>query len=168
MNEFVVLNLLLVGPPEALIISTDMSMAAYNSGSYIGQFADSAVGISAGHVESSGEKPVQRAVSEENGTAEPYVQRADDDLLGSQALRAALYKRFWPFILAGVAAVILGWWISSIILKTTRHRWYAYHVYLPARQLTRVFQDCPVSVCLVLYHVRMHFPFQFDLSVIDH
>ncbi|KAK0438693.1 Na+ dependent nucleoside transporter C-terminus-domain-containing protein [Desarmillaria tabescens] len=33
------------------------------------------------------------------------------------------YQRFRPFILGAVAAVILGWWISSIVLKDTRHRW---------------------------------------------
>ncbi|PBK95685.1 hypothetical protein ARMGADRAFT_811980 [Armillaria gallica] len=33
------------------------------------------------------------------------------------------YQRFRPFILGGVAMVILGWWISSIVLKATRHRW---------------------------------------------
>lgn len=33
------------------------------------------------------------------------------------------YQRFRPFILTAVAMVILGWWISSIVLKATRHRW---------------------------------------------
>ncbi|KAK0195230.1 Na+ dependent nucleoside transporter C-terminus-domain-containing protein [Armillaria mellea] len=33
------------------------------------------------------------------------------------------YQRFRPFILGAVAMVILGWWISSIVLKATRHRW---------------------------------------------
>ena len=34
------------------------------------------------------------------------------------------YKRLRPFILAGLALLILGWWISSIVLPATRHRWY--------------------------------------------
>lgn len=33
------------------------------------------------------------------------------------------YERLRPFILAGIALVILGWWISSIVLPATRHRW---------------------------------------------
>ena len=33
------------------------------------------------------------------------------------------YQRFRPFILAGLAMAILGWWISATILKATRHRW---------------------------------------------
>lgn len=36
------------------------------------------------------------------------------------------YQRFRPYILAGVAAVIIGWWISATVLKTTRHRWCAF------------------------------------------
>jgi CNT family concentrative nucleoside transporter len=34
------------------------------------------------------------------------------------------YSKYRPYILSGVAAVILGWWISATILPTTRHRWY--------------------------------------------
>ena len=33
------------------------------------------------------------------------------------------YARLRPFILGGIALVILGWWISSIALPATRHRW---------------------------------------------
>ena len=33
------------------------------------------------------------------------------------------YERLRPFILGGIALVILGWWISSIVLPATRHRW---------------------------------------------
>jgi len=36
------------------------------------------------------------------------------------------YERLRPFILVGVALVILGWWISSIVLPATRHRWYVF------------------------------------------
>lgn len=34
-----------------------------------------------------------------------------------------LYRRYRPLVLAALATVILGWWISSTILKATRHRW---------------------------------------------
>jgi concentrative nucleoside transporter, CNT family len=37
--------------------------------------------------------------------------------------RHTLYQRFRPLILGALAATILGWWISSTILKATRHRW---------------------------------------------
>lgn len=35
----------------------------------------------------------------------------------------ASYQRLRPFILAGLALLIFGWWISSIVLPATRHRW---------------------------------------------
>jgi concentrative nucleoside transporter, CNT family len=35
-----------------------------------------------------------------------------------------VYERFRPFILGGLALLILGWWISATVLKATRHRWY--------------------------------------------
>ncbi|KAH8119174.1 Na+ dependent nucleoside transporter C-terminus-domain-containing protein [Phellopilus nigrolimitatus] len=37
--------------------------------------------------------------------------------------RRALYARCRPFILGGLAALILAWWISATVLKATRHRW---------------------------------------------
>lgn len=37
--------------------------------------------------------------------------------------RRARYQRFRPFILVGIALVILGWWISATVLEATRHRW---------------------------------------------
>ena len=36
------------------------------------------------------------------------------------------YERLRPFILVGIALVIFGWWISSIVLPATRHRWYVF------------------------------------------
>lgn len=36
------------------------------------------------------------------------------------------YQRLRPFILAGCVLVILGWWISSIVLPATRHRWFVF------------------------------------------
>lgn len=77
------------------------------------------------------EKPVHRLISgtssysQEKGIPDPptYVHRVDDDIEEAREKKAAFWRRYRPFILAGVAAVILGWWISSIVLKATRHRW---------------------------------------------
>lgn len=33
------------------------------------------------------------------------------------------YSKFKPYILGGLALLILGWWISATILHDTRHRW---------------------------------------------
>lgn len=38
--------------------------------------------------------------------------------------KVSFYQRYRPFILAGIAIVILGWWISATVLPATRHRWY--------------------------------------------
>ncbi|KAG8862462.1 hypothetical protein FRB96_001533 [Tulasnella sp. 330] len=37
--------------------------------------------------------------------------------------RHSFYMRYRPFILAAWALLIFGWWISSIMIKATRHRW---------------------------------------------
>jgi len=37
--------------------------------------------------------------------------------------RHSFYAKYRPFILAALALVILGWWISSIVLEATRPRW---------------------------------------------
>ena len=37
--------------------------------------------------------------------------------------RRDFYTKYRPFILGGLAALILGWWISATVLPETRHRW---------------------------------------------
>lgn len=37
--------------------------------------------------------------------------------------RGIFYRKYRPYILFGVAAAILGWWISATVLPATRHRW---------------------------------------------
>ena len=36
------------------------------------------------------------------------------------------YQRLRPYILVGLGLLILAWWISSIALPATRHRWYVF------------------------------------------
>lgn len=33
------------------------------------------------------------------------------------------FDKFRPYILIGLALLILGWWISATVLQATRHRW---------------------------------------------
>ncbi|TCD65607.1 hypothetical protein EIP91_002454 [Steccherinum ochraceum] len=60
---------------------------------------------------------------------DPEVQQAlelahdEEEVEGDRKRRKELYARFRPFILAGLALVILGWWISATVLQRTRHRW---------------------------------------------
>ncbi|KAF9528558.1 Na+ dependent nucleoside transporter C-terminus-domain-containing protein [Crepidotus variabilis] len=57
-----------------------------------------------------------------------------------------IYQRFRPFILAAFALVILGWWISSIVLKETRHRWIVQTLFAWAFILIIAFRFIPNSV----------------------
>lgn len=55
---------------------------------------------------------------------EPQVLLQDaDDTEAAKERRAQLYARLRPFLLGGLAALILAWWISATVLKATRHRW---------------------------------------------
>ncbi|KAH9948982.1 Na+ dependent nucleoside transporter C-terminus-domain-containing protein [Amylocystis lapponica] len=51
------------------------------------------------------------------------VELDDADAEQSKAKRHKLYAFVRPVLLAGIAAAILGWWITSTILPATRHRW---------------------------------------------
>jgi CNT family concentrative nucleoside transporter len=51
------------------------------------------------------------------------VAHDEAELEEAKARQHALYAKLRPFILGGLAAVIIGWWISSIIMHATRHRW---------------------------------------------
>lgn len=44
--------------------------------------------------------------------------------LDEEEKKPSIYRKYRPFILGFIALVILGWWISSIVLKGTRRRWY--------------------------------------------
>jgi len=69
------------------------------------------------------------ASNNEKGGIDPEVQQIKElahdetEVEGARKWRHDLYARFRPFILAGLALVILGWWISATVLERTRHRW---------------------------------------------
>jgi hypothetical protein len=72
------------------------------------------------------------------------------------------YERLRPFILVSLALLILGWWISSIVLPATRHRWFVFRTpnlpsRLPSQSHSRVIccllQDRTDVLGLVLYSV---------------
>lgn len=56
------------------------------------------------------------------------------------------YERFRPFILVGLALLILGWWISSIVLPATRHRWIVQTFWAWTFILIIAFRFVPTSV----------------------
>ena len=59
------------------------------------------------------------------GTDRERAQLAEDEaeVKDDQRRWDAFYAKSRSFILAALAALILGWWISSTVLKVTRHRW---------------------------------------------
>ncbi|THH05816.1 hypothetical protein EW145_g4516 [Phellinidium pouzarii] len=60
--------------------------------------------------------------------------------------RHELYMRFRPYILGGLAVLILGWWISATILKATRHRWIVQTLFAWAFLLIILFRFIPTTV----------------------
>ncbi|KAF9780562.1 Na+ dependent nucleoside transporter C-terminus-domain-containing protein, partial [Thelephora terrestris] len=78
----------------------------------------------------------QSVVEKEQSTSEFSTVLGDTNLSGvekgtpkevveeSKGHSGINYRRLRPFILVGLALLILGWWISSIVLPETRHRWF--------------------------------------------
>lgn len=65
--------------------------------------------------------------SNEKGQPDPEVFLSEkvDEAEYEKRRKHERYMKFRPYILGAVALVILGWWISSTVLKATRHRWCA-------------------------------------------
>jgi hypothetical protein len=78
---------------------------------------------------------------------ETVVIEKDSDTEQSQSRRSGLYAKYRPLILAGLATVILAWWISATVLPATRHRWYVFSTnlyYTPTKfvSLVGLFKRC--------------------------
>jgi CNT family concentrative nucleoside transporter len=56
--------------------------------------------------------------------AEAEKGAAHEDVEETKVHSWTSYERLRPFILVGLALLILAWWISSIVLPATRHRWF--------------------------------------------
>jgi len=69
---------------------------------------------------------VQRKASSSASSNEKRAGNPDVIVEADQgnAEKAALHDKYRVFILIGLAALILGWWISSTVLEATRGRWY--------------------------------------------
>jgi hypothetical protein len=80
---------------------------------------------------------------------EPAVhERARDEVEVAEHKEAqrTFYHRFRPLILGALGALILGWWISSILLKDTRHRWIVSTIFAWSFLLVIAFRFIPNSV----------------------
>ena len=68
-----------------------------------------------------GEEPA--AIDKEQQILQREVAKEEEELEHDRQRQHELYMKLRPFILGGIAALILGWWISATILPATRHRW---------------------------------------------
>jgi len=59
--------------------------------------------------------------------------REEADIEADKEKKHRVYLRFRPFILCGLALLILGWWISATVLPATRHRWCVTPLLQPCR-----------------------------------
>lgn len=50
--------------------------------------------------------------------------KEEADIEATRERRVGIWRKIRPFILTGLALLILGWWISATVLPATRPRWY--------------------------------------------
>ncbi|KAJ7078885.1 Na+ dependent nucleoside transporter C-terminus-domain-containing protein [Mycena belliarum] len=74
------------------------------------------------------------------------LARDTEDVEAARTRRDTAYSKARPFILTGLALLILGWWISSTILKATRHRWIVQTLFAWFFILIIAFRYIPTSV----------------------
>jgi len=73
---------------------------------------------------------IERASTERSSDVDRKEHVQEDQIIHDEELaverkeeRRHTYARYRPFILTALGLLILAWWISSMILKATRHRW---------------------------------------------
>ncbi|KIM45131.1 hypothetical protein M413DRAFT_441804 [Hebeloma cylindrosporum] len=69
------------------------------------------------------------------------VQKNDDEDTAPGS-----FDKFRPYVLIGLALLILGWWISATVLQATRHRWIVQTLFSWSLILIIVFRFIPNSV----------------------
>ncbi|KAJ7124936.1 Na+ dependent nucleoside transporter C-terminus-domain-containing protein [Mycena epipterygia] len=77
---------------------------------------------------------------------EMMLAKDTEDVEAARTRRQNLYHKGRPFILVGLALLILAWWISSTILKATRHRWIVQTLFAWFFILVIAFRFIPASV----------------------
>ncbi|KAJ7497101.1 Na+ dependent nucleoside transporter C-terminus-domain-containing protein [Mycena latifolia] len=102
------------------------------------------------------QEPVQRKTTRSTGSYnekeahpvdhEAVLAKDTEDVEAARTRRENMYSKFRPFILAGLALLILGWWISATILKATRHRWIVQTLFAWFFILVIAFRYIPTSV----------------------
>ncbi|PAV18909.1 H+ nucleoside cotransporter [Pyrrhoderma noxium] len=88
----------------------------------------------------------ERPVDKEAQILAKEVEKDEMEVEADRDRRRALYQKFRPFILGGLAALILGWWISATVLQATRHRWIVQTLFAWFFILVIAFRFIPASV----------------------
>ncbi|KAJ8583797.1 hypothetical protein M405DRAFT_493991, partial [Rhizopogon salebrosus TDB-379] len=97
---------------------------------------------------------IQRKTSISTSSDEKKVNKQDVDVEGSRAggeyegnaEKAASHNKIRVFVLIGLAALILGWWISSTVLAATRGQWLVRTIFAWFFLITIAFRFIPNSV----------------------
>ncbi|KAJ7874704.1 Na+ dependent nucleoside transporter C-terminus-domain-containing protein [Mycena olivaceomarginata] len=77
---------------------------------------------------------------------EAVLAKDSEEVEEDRTRRQNLMHKLRPFILGGLALLILGWWISATILKATRHRWIVQTLFAWFFILVILFRFIPASV----------------------
>ncbi|KAJ7690616.1 Na+ dependent nucleoside transporter C-terminus-domain-containing protein, partial [Mycena rosella] len=77
---------------------------------------------------------------------EGVLAKDTEDVEAARTRRQNFYHKARPFILAALALLILGWWISATILEATRHRWIVQTLFAWFFILVIAFRFIPASV----------------------
>jgi len=59
------------------------------------------------------------SATKEKVVSDAEVLQKNDD----EDTAPGFFDKFRPYLLIGLALLILGWWISATVLQATRHRW---------------------------------------------
>ena len=80
------------------------------------------------------------------------VECARENDKGEGAEERPVDKKLRALFYIGLAALVLGWWISSTVLKATRGRWQVCR-FQDSRAYSKNLQGCTNDLCLVLLDV---------------
>lgn len=80
---------------------------------------------SAGVIQRFADSSKQSRASTDEEKISPQDMEVDRNESVEKVQPGQIYARLRPYLLTALGLVILGWWISSTILKNTRHRWFA-------------------------------------------
>jgi len=91
-------------------------------------------------------KAHQAEAEREQQILEKEIEKDEEEVEEDRRWRHNIYNKLRPFILGGLAALILAWWISATVLKDTRHRWIVQTLFAWFFILVIAFRYLPASI----------------------